>query len=109
MKRLIALGVLCVTGCSAPNVPPHDVIGIQGMIAVVVVSPDVAKSDGALWMIADTLRRDLPGQAIQAMFWTSHEQAPKYAILPISDTEVATLAVDVSINPHTGLRALTRP
>jgi hypothetical protein len=57
-----------------------EVIGRQGLIGrFVIVSPDVASQDDALFEIAEYLRRDIPVQIIQAMFWTDRAAASSYA------------------------------
>ena len=99
---------LVLVGCSSGNaVPPHEVVGQQGIVRLIVISPELADQDEALWQIADDLRRDTPNQAIQAMFWTNKADAATG--LPLTDRALETQVAQIDINPVTSHRELTRP
>jgi hypothetical protein len=87
-------------------VPLHEVVGQQGIVRLVLVSSRIAEQDEALWQIADYLRRDTPGQAVQVMFWT--DKASAATGLPLTDRAVETQVAQVNINPASNHRELRR-
>ena len=97
--------VACGSGTDAP--PPHEVVGQQGIVRFIVLSPELADQDETLWQIAEHLRRDTPNQAIDAMFWTNSGDAATG--LPLTARSLETQVAQISINPVTNHRELTRP
>ena len=80
--------------------PPHTVVGQQGIARMIVVPPDVAGDDAALWQIANYLRLSSRGQMIQAMFWTDHATAARR--LPMDDAAMASQIARSTSTPTRG-------
>ena len=98
---LTALLAAC-SGDQGPAAPPYTETGRQGIVRVVVVTPDVARDADQLWRIAEHLRgRD---QAIQVMFWTDKAQAPSQP--PPTTAQLRTQVAQINVNGFSGQREL---
>jgi hypothetical protein len=85
----------------------YDVVGREGVVRLVVVSPGTAEDDAALLRIADALRREIPGETIQMLVWD--DPALAATSVPVTGPALEAQRAQVNINPATNQREVRRP
>ena len=105
-RSVIVCGLLLtIVGCGLPsNVPPHEVIGTQAALRMVLVSTEVLADDEYLWAIADYLGRN--ERILRVMFWTDRLLTP--SSMPMNPQQLESMRVLIGTNRNINLRELER-